>query len=773
VLGTVYLNFIGEKKMPIEPISPKKLSRANIVLIILLLAFCFLLIRILCLQTVDFDKYQAKVIEQMTTESVITAPRGDITDRNGAMLATNTTAYRIFISPLGIMDASEEAADNGISDHTEFVAKGLSELLGVDYDFVLTQTTYTNKLDRTIAKNVYEEVAQTVREFIEKNDLYNEIYLEAVSIRYYPYDTLASSVLGFTSADNVGLYGLENEYNEYLAGIDGKYVTARDAFGNEMPFGYERYIPAIEGYNIKTTLDKHVQAVLEEQLLTTVTECGASNRACGIVMNVNTGEILAMATTPGFDLNSPWTLVDYYQEKLNALGLDINSDEYEEQKKLMTLEMWSNKAITDSYIPGSTFKVITSAMALTEKVVTVDTPFYCPGSYVVSGVTIHCARLQGHGNLTFAEGLKQSCNVVFMQVGQRIGNTAFYNYFKAFGYVEKTGIDLPGEGMSIFHTTENFNELELVTAAFGQNFNITAIQHICALAAVANGGYLVTPYIVDEITDANGNIILKNEPIIRRQVVSTDICSEISAILEEGVSVDGGAKNCYVAGYKIAAKTGTSEKKGVDEGAYICSCVGYAPSNDPQYIALIMIDTPTQGVLYGSIIAAPYIANIMADILPYLGLAPEYTEAELENLSVDVPSYKGWSVNVAIDYAERSGYKTEVIGDGDIALYQLPISGTTVEKENAIIYFYTSTTEPESTQTVPNLVGMTAVAANQTLINSGYNIKIEGTKNYISSDSVATVVDQFPEAGTKVPKGTVVTVTFRYMDVDLDDLNDT
>ncbi len=758
-------------KMPIEPISPKKLSRANIALIVLLLAFCFLLIRILFLQTIDFDKYQAKVIEQMTTESVISAPRGEITDRNGAKLATNTTAYRIFISPLGLEDASQRAADNGVSDHTEFVAQNLSLLLGVNYDFVMKQTTYTNKLDRTIAKNVYEADAKKIREFIEKNDLYNEIYLEAVSIRYYPYDNLASSIIGFTGADNVGLYGLENQYNKYLAGIPGKYVTARDAFGNEMPFEYERYIAAVPGYNVKTTIDKHVQAVLEEQLIATVTESGAENRACGIVMNVNTGEILAMATMPGFNLNKPWDLQEYYLEKLNALGLDVSSDEYEEQKKLLTLEMWSNKAITDCYIPGSTFKVITSAMALTDKVLTADTPFTCSGSNVVSGVRIHCHKLQGHGNLTFAEGIKHSCNVVFMKTGERIGSKAFFNYFKLFGYSEKTGIDLPGEGMSIFHSPANFNTIELATAAFGQNFNITAIQHVCAVASVANGGNLVKPYLVDEITDANGNIIFKTEPVVRRQVVSTDVCTEICTILEEGVSVDGGAKNCYVAGYKIAAKTGTSEKKGVDEGSYICSCVGFAPANNPQYIAIIMVDTPTKGIIYGSIIAAPYIGNIMAEILPYLGITPEYTDTELEKLSVDVPSYRGWSVDVALDYAKRSGYKTEVIGDGDIVRYQLPMPGTSVEKANAKIYFYTeSSTEPKATETVPNLIGKTAIAANQTLINNGFNIKIEGTKNYVSNNSVATVVEQFPAAGTKVAPGSVVTVTFRYLDdADLSD----
>ena len=492
------------------PISQERLKRSAIVLVGIIFVFIALLIRILWIQTVDFDRYQSKVIDQLTTESVIKADRGNIYDANGVLLATNITTYRIFISPKGIvsfdktnnLEAGTTAAD---------IASGLSEILGegygVTYDAVMTHTTYTKVLDRTIARNVDEQTTEKVCIFIDENKYNDQIYVEATSTRYYPQGTLASHVIGFTSSDGVGLYGIENKYDEQLSGTPGKYITARDSSGNEMPYEYESYVPAQNGYNITSTINSYIQAVLEKQLEKTMIESGAQNRVCGIVMNVKTGAILAMATAPSFDLNDPWTLNEFSEIELAESGAVEGSEEYDAIKRELLLKTWSNKAVTEIYIPGSTFKILTVSMALEEKLSALNYNFYCSGSYTVAGRKIHCHNVNGHKWLDWIGGLQQSCNPFMMHLGQDIGTEKFYNYVKQFGYLEKTGIDLPGEGASIFYSESSFSEIDLAVSSFGQNFKISAIQHITAIAAVANGGYLVEPHVVSKITDADGNIV--------------------------------------------------------------------------------------------------------------------------------------------------------------------------------------------------------------------------------------------------------------------------
>ena len=745
-------------------------------------AFVYLLLHILIIQTLKFDTYQSKVINQITTESNIKADRGEIYDCNGAIIATNVTAYRVFISPRGIYAAenrskldglifkdrygmSEEEIESGLT-HTEFVAKGLSDILGVNYDNVLKQTTYTSYLDRTIARDVDTDTAARVRKFISVHELEDEVFLEAVSSRYYPYKSLASSVIGFTTTDGMGVYGLELQYNNYLKGTDGKYITARDSSGNEMPYDYESYIPAIDGYNIETTIDVSMQAALEEQLRISVTESGAVNRACGIIVDVETFAIKAMATYPSFDLNDPWTLVDYFDTELNLYGYEEGSDEYKQLHRSLLEKMWSNKAVSESYIPGSTFKIITTSMALSEKVLTAESPFYCNGSEVISGQRIHCYKLTGHHDIDLGEGLQQSCNVVFMNTGLKLGMTAYKKYFGSFGYTSKTGIDLPGESNSIFNMQST---LDLAIYAFGQNFNVTPIQQICAISAVANGGTLMTPYLVSKITDNNGNVIYSHEPQVKRQVISADIASEVAAILEDGVSGDGGAKNAYVPGYRVAAKTGTSEKKDassipIDVERYVVSTAGFAPADDPKLAILFMVDEPTNPPLYGSTIAAPFVGKLFEQILPGVeGVEPKYTEDEAKALTLTVPNYAGnrWSVSLAKDYATRLGFNVEVVGGGDYVTAQIPAAGSVVLKSSARLIFYTGGETPQETVTVPNIVNKTAAAANQTLINKGLNIKIEGSKYYHEGEGV-TVVSQSPAAGEVVPYGTVITVNFGY-----------
>ena len=630
--------------------NPRVAKRAKMLLGIGALLFSLLLLRIFLYQTVDYDRYQKKVIEQMTTEAQVAAARGNIYDVNGVLLATNVTTYRIFISPSSIAAAQIEHNQNsdGVQLNT-LIAQNLSSILDVSYDFVLKQTEYTAYLDRTIQRKVGEEQADQVRAFIDRYGLQKMVYLQATNTRYYPYSNLASHVLGFTGSDGTGLYGLEFSYNTLLKGTNGRYITARDARGNEMPYEYKEYIEPTDGYHLHTTIDVFVQSALEEQLKSTYIESKAQNRAAGVVMDVNTGAILGMAVYPDFDLNDPWTLDEQSISRLNGAELVEGSDAYEALKQELLLNMWSNKAITESYIPGSTFKIITASMALEEDVVELNESFSCVGYKEVSGFKIHCHKTNGHGSLSFVQGIQQSCNPVLMTVGERIGATNFYKYLKSFGFTERTGIDLSGEGMSLFAAEENFTKLDLAIYAFGQNFNVTLMQQITAISAVANGGYLVSPHIVSSVTDSDGNIIQSVGTNVKRQIISAETCKTVAKILEEGVSGDGGAKNAYVPGYRIAAKTGTSEKKNAGSiGQYICSTVAFAPADDPQYAVIIMVDEPTSGLLYGSTVAAPYVGNVMEAILPYLGVEAVYSDSELKKTTVTVPDCRFWNAGTAI-----------------------------------------------------------------------------------------------------------------------------
>ena len=748
-------------------ISTEAVKRSTWVGILICAVFAVLLIRILLIQTVDFDKYQSIVLDQITTESSVPANRGKIYDRNGNVLATNITTYRVFVSPSGIKSAQDEVAEGDNTNYADLISAGLSEILEVEYDTVHTQITeYTKYLDRTIKRKVYEDTADRVSEFIDEHGLETMVYLEAQSTRYYPGGSLASHMIGFTSSDGDGLYGLEYQYDEYLSGVDGYYIKARDSYGNEMPNDYTSYIEAVDGYDLRTTIDTTVQSFLEEQIELAVMNSEARNRACGIVMDVETGAILAMATSSTFDLNDPWKLDAESAYILENSVYDESSEEYAALQRDLLTKMWSNKAVTESYIPGSTFKIVTSAIALEEVREVTQQSVYCPGYKIeqTSKTTIHCHQTRGHGSLNFAQGLQQSCNVWFMTLGEAIGTELYQQYVKAFGYKEKTGIDLPGEGSSIF--ASEMSQLDLVIYAFGQNFNVTPLQQICAVSAVANGGDLVTPYIVEQVTDGSGNVIYQHETQIRRQVVSEQVCEEISKILEEGVSGSGGAKNAYVAGYRVAAKTGTSEKKGAqyneDNEAYICSTVAYAPADAPEVAIIIMVDEPTAGVLYGSTVAAPYVGAALENIMPYLGVTPIYTEAEQAKMAVRIGNYKGDTVASAIEAIEKLGLDYTVIGAADGSSYisdQSPAAGSRVEKESGRVILYVGDEVREEETTVPNVVGMNAVQANAKLVGCGLNVRIQGSSSNISgTKSIVTV--QSIAAGTTVEKGTVVAISF-------------
>lgn len=653
------------------------------------LVFAVLVGRIFAYQTYGYEKYREKVIEQLTTTSPSVAERGEIYDASGRLLASNKTTYRVFISPSAISSAQKALDKKQTNSISRLIAERLSEILGMSSETILKKTEKTRRLDETVVRNADEETANQIRKLIIEERLEHLVFLEASSKRYYPYGSLASHVLGFTGADGDGLYGLEYQYNKEISGSDGYYLTARDSRGNELPDQYNTYVRSEDGCSLTTTLDAYVQAALEEQLECAVMDSGALNRACGIVMDVESGAILALAVYPEFDLNSPYELVDYYDDKLLSSGLSKESEEYSALSRQYLLESWSNKALTESYIPGSTFKIITSSMALEESLPILNGNVFCGGVKTVLGKGIHCHQRRGHGSLTFAEGVQHSCNVWFMSIGAQLGCERFMEYFKTFGYREKTGIDLPGEGMGVI--SSRMSELDLAIYAFGQNFTVTAIQHISAIAAVANGGELVTPHLVKSIDDSDGNTVFEHETKIKRRVMSEASAKRIADILAEGVAGVGGAKNAYVAGYRVAAKTGTSEKKGATttgEEMYICSCVAFAPADDPKIAMVIMVDEPTKGILYGSTVAAPYIARTLETVLPYLGVEPKYTETEKNLLNGQITDYVGLPVANALAYAESRGLTVEVIGGGEYVTAQKPKSGY-FPSFNGKITFYT------------------------------------------------------------------------------------
>lgn len=760
-------------------VSPKVRSKSGIVIAFFVCAFLLLSLRVLFIQTGDYESYQRTVVDQLTREAKINADRGDIYDANMEVLATNVTVWRVFISPRDIAAAEkarletiakggEKAKDASRVPQAELIAEGLSGILDITAEKVLELAADTTKLDKTIARNVEEEQADLVRAFIDANGLESQIHLEAAFKRVYNYDNLAAHVLGFTGTDGNGLFGLEKKYDEQLSGEQGQYIVARDAYHREMPFKYQSYIEAEDGLNMVTTLDLRIQYELERQLEATLVESGACNRVCGIAMDVKTGGILAMATKGDFDLNDPWTLNESYALALANSGYAEGSDEYNSLLSELRYAMWNNKAVTELYEPGSTFKIITSAMCLEEGKVTPNDQFYCSGGLMVEGWSkpIHCHKRTGHGHVTFTTGLQQSCNPVLMTIAQRLGIDKFVSYFSAFGYKEKTGIDLPGEASTIFHSSMGI--VDLATASFGQNFKVTPISQLTAICAVANGGYLVTPHLLKAFVDDEGNVVERHDDTTRRQVVSTKTCETLVKILEEGVSGDGGAKNAYVAGYRVAAKTGTSEKRDKvdaygEKSLRVGSCVAFAPAEDPQIAVLIMVDEPMNGSVYGSIVAAPYVANFLKVVLPYMGIEAHYTESELAKLEVNLLDYTGWLVSDAVTSMGYVGLDHEVVGDGEKVTAQIPAGGSQLAKDTGKVIFYCGEAAPKDTVTVPDVVGRSASAANKLLIDAGLNIRIEGTQNY-QSGTGAVVVSQSPAPETVVTPGTIVTVEFRYLD---------
>lgn len=731
--------------------SAVKKKRLQILICILSLLMLYLLFTLFRLQIVGYEAYQRKVIEQITIGSSLSAERGTIYDANGNILATNQTVWRIYISPVDIKKGMKR---KGVP-YDDMIAKGLSSILEIDYDVIYAKAQKSAYLDQTVKRDVSEEIAKEVLLFAKENGLSAMIHTESGTKRYYPYKTLASHTIGFTGSDNSGLFGLEAYYNDVLSGEDGKYVTAVDSQGIRLPISFSDFISAKNGRSITTTLDLYVQSALEQSLEEALIASDVQNRATGIVMNVKTGAILAMATAPSFDLNDPYTLDEASQKKLDEKTADASSAEYKTLKTSLLYEMWRNKAVSEIYEPGSTFKIVTASIGLESGAVTASTRFSCPGYYTVGGCRISCHKRGGHGSLTFAEGLMQSCNPVMMQSAERFGKETFYRYYEAFGYTEKTGIDLPSEAKGLFHTLSSIGSTELATASFGQRFKVSVIGQLCAVAAVANGGILVTPHLLSSICDEDGRTLFEYQTQEKRRVISNKTASLVSSILEEGVSGDGGSKNAYTEGYRIAAKTGTSEKFEILDAngksfLRIGSCVAFAPYDAAEIAVIFIVDEPTSQNKYGSTTAAPFVSSLLSRILPYLGF-----EKEKSGESVTVPDVEGMSISKAKSTASALGISVQVIGSGESVISQVPSRGSVISKDTACLVLYAC--EERSDISVPSVIGKTLFDAVRSLTDAGCNIALKGINGHeIASDAI--VVSQSLPPGSKVSVGTLIEI---------------
>lgn len=718
-----------------------------IMFLFLFICLPILAVSIFNISVLHHKEYESMAINQQTSDSIISAKRGPILDRNGNELAVSATAETVTINPRAISKSDGTQASA--------IAKGLSEILGLDYESVYKKTqadTYYQLIKRTVS----EEEAAAVRQL--KVDLDTDaIILVEDTKRYYPNGSLASTVIGFCNVDGDGIEGLEAYYNNVLKGTSGRIVTAKNAVGSELPYEYETYVESTDGYQIVTTIDSTIQYYTDKYLEQALTDAHVRNKATAIVMNVKTAEILAMSTKPDYDLNEPRKITD---EKDLAYLETLSGEEYSKAQLEAWQKMWRNKAISDTYEPGSVFKVVTSSMALENGTATSASAFDCAGRSVIAGTTIKCWKTSGHGHQSFQEALNNSCNCAFMAISAQVGSESFYNYQTAFGLREKTGIDLFGESSSILHDRKTMdNPITLATASFGQTFKVTPIQMITAISAAVNGGYLMQPHLVKEIRNSDGITVKTIGTTIKRQVVSVQTSETVANMMEHVVS-EGTGKNAYIKGFRIGGKTATSEKR--DEAdefgnttAYVASFVAIAPCDDPQIAVLVVLDDPDVPSVSGGALAGPVARNILEASLPYIGITPEYTPEELASMSSAVKSYVGMTVEQAQSANKTAGYNTKVIGSGSTVTDQMPRSGAKLNSGGTVILY----TENSSVQrvSVPDLSGLSISQATALLGSSSLNINLNG--NYMDANE-AIAISQSISQGTEVEKGTIVTVTF-------------
>ena len=726
-------------------------------------AFAVLAVRLYRLQITEKDYYESRALQNQLGKTTITASRGSIFDTNGKILAMSANVENVFISPY------EFDRDN---QDVEFIASGLAGILGVPRELIEISAENTNSQYQIIKNGVESEDAARVREFIKENNL-KGIYFEPATKRYYPNNSLASQALGFTGVDNDGLDGLEQQYNSLLTGVDGRLVRLKNARGTDLLFsGYDDFFSAQDGYDITLTIDSTIQYYVEKHLAQAVIDYDVQNGASCIAMNAKTGAILAQANYPNYDPNDFLSISD---EEMERLSLIEDEDEYAEAYYAAQLRQWRNRSLADTYEPGSTFKIMTLSMALEENVANLYDYYDCQGAVEIQGREeddlLHCWNIYGHGPQTLSEAMQNSCNIVSVELGRRIGARKFYEYIKAFGLFDKTGLDNNAESGSIWWDEDVFynryNQSQLASASFGQTFKVTPIQMITATAAAINGGYLMQPYIVQQVTDSSGNIIEATEPTVLRQVISAETSAAVREILE-GVVSDGTGKNAQVRGYRVGGKTGTSEnveQLSAEEDPdsvvkdYIVSFIGFAPADDPEIIILLLLDTPSHetGInISGGAMAAPVVGNMLADILPLsLGIRPQYTEDDLMDINIDVPRVVGKSVGEAEAILADMGFGFRVEGGGDNVIGQLPAYNAYVASGTTVV-LYTENDMPKEQVMMPHLSDMSYTAAKQMLEGLGLFIRTTGAPK---SDSRAAVSVQSITAGELTAYGSVVEVT--------------
>lgn len=703
------------------------------------LTFVLLFTKLYHWQITEHDELQSVAVRQQTLRTTVDASRGTIYDRNGTILAMSASAETIFLSPKEIMENEQDQ---------DLIANGLAEILDMDAEDILKMMEKTNSQYEELKKKADDELADKVREFINENDL-KGIFLRPTSKRSYPKGTLASQVIGFAN-ENGGAMGLEAAYNDELTGENGMVVTARDRDGRSVLYQYDQYFDAENGCDLQTTLDTTIQYYLEKGVQELEARFGTGKGATGIVMDVNTGAVLAMASLPTYDLNDPSTI---YNDFLTS---GMTEEEIIENATELRNKQWRSKAINDTYEPGSTFKTLTLAMALEENVVDLNSGFYCGGNMTVEGQKIWCSKRTGHGQQDLSTAFANSCNPAFMNIGLRIGNAKFYQYMKDFGLMEKTGIDTTGEASGFANKEIEYSTLALACYAFGQNFNVTPIALLAAQCACVNGGYLYTPYLVEQVTDQDGNVVSKHDATPIRQVVSEETSALVRQIMEQEVT-SGTGKNGQVAGYRIGGKTGTADKVG---GNVIVSFVCFAPADDPQVMMLLTLDEPnkwTGTYVSGGNMVAPIASSVMSEILPYLGIEPSYTAEELVGADKTVPNVIGLGKDAAVERLAASGFTCRTVGDGDTVTDQTPVGGAIVPNSAEII-LYLGAEKSTDKCIVPNVVGDSAATANQKIVNAGLIMGVSGATN--ASSSTVRAISQSIAAGTEVEAGTVVRVQF-------------
>jgi len=713
---------------------------------IILVVFVLLLGVLFKIQMIDGDELEEKALAQQTSDISISASRGTIYDCNYKVLAESATAYKVIVSPITISKEEDKT----------LIIDNLSVILGID-KAELSESMFENSYYVVLKRQVEQDVADAVMKFVNDNDLNQHISVLDDPKRYYPLNDFACHVIGFVGADNQGLAGIEAEYDKYLSGEPGRVIAIKNANGLDMTVEYEKYIEPENGNSLVLTIDETIQHYLEKRLETAYIDDEITGYAAGIVMEVKTGKILAMAKKQSYNLNDPFTLTDtFLLQDLEGL----TGDEYDSAYADALNQQWRNSIVSDQYEPGSTFKTLVTSVAVEEGLVNDTTTFYCNGYKDIYGTIIHCDNVAGHGMQTFQQALSNSCNPAFMEIGELIGEEKYKEYFTGFGLDEPTGIDLPGEGSGIFFSDENLGPVEFACAAFGQGFKVTPIQLITAVSSIANGGKLMQPYVVSKIIDDDGNTVKAFEPTVKCQTISESTANKVVSMMEEVVT-NGGGQNAYIKGYRICGKSGTSEKLGTykqNSSVYesIASFVAFAPADDPQYAVLIILDQPQTYPPYGGVIAAPVAGNLMKDILDYYGYTPQYSTDDMEE-TITVPNLIDYSAEDARMKLSDLGLNAKIIGGDGAVETQVPAAGQSLPISGTVI-LYTNGAQPQQEVTVPNVIGMTAYEANATLVNSGLNIKLEGVS---SSSGTVVATWQSVEAGSVVAPGTVVTVEFR------------